>query len=58
MMLNAAAMHVGNYLKEHPSPTWQRMAYVLYMRGHLEELDVLLKKYLKGEWAMIISYYQ
>ena len=37
------------YLKEHPSPTWQQVAYALYMRGHLEELEVVLKKYLKGE---------
>ena len=46
------------YLKEHPSPTWQHVAYALYMQDHLEELEVVLKKYLKGEWAMIISYYQ
>ena len=37
------------YLKEHPSPTWQGVAYALYMRDHLEELEVVLKKYLKGE---------
>ena len=37
------------YLEEHPSPTWQRVAYALYKRGHLEELEVILKKYLKGE---------
>ena len=44
------------YLKEHPFPTWQCVAHALYMRDHLEELEVVLKKYLKGEWAMIISY--
>ena len=43
------------YLEEHPSPTWQRVAHALYMNQHLEELEVVLKKYLKGEWAMIIS---
>ena len=37
------------YLKEHPSPTWQRVALALYLREHLEELEVVLKKYLKGE---------
>ena len=37
------------YLKDHPSPTWQLVAYALYMRGHVEELEVVLKKYLKGE---------
>ena len=37
------------YLKEHPSPTWQGVAYALYMRDHLEGLEVVLKKYLKGE---------
>jgi hypothetical protein len=37
------------YLSDHPSPTWQRVAYALYLRDHLEELEVVLKKYLKGE---------
>ena len=37
------------YLKDHPSPTWQLVAYALYKEGHLEELEVVLKKYLKGE---------
>ena len=43
------------YLKDHPSPSWQEVAYALYKRDHLEELEVVLKKYLKGEWAMITS---
>ena len=37
------------YLKDHPFPTWQLVAYALYQRDHLEELEVVLKKYLKGE---------
>ena len=37
------------YLNDHPSPTWKEVAYALYRRGHLEELEVVLKKYLKGE---------
>ena len=37
------------YLKEHPSPSWQEVAYALYMRDYLEELEVVQKKYLKGE---------
>ena len=36
------------YLKEHPSPTWRRVAYALYKVDHLEELEVVQKKYLKG----------
>ena len=37
------------YLKDHPSPTWKEVAYALYQEDHLEELEVVLKKYLKGE---------
>ena len=37
------------YLKDHPSPTWKEVAYALYKMGYLEELEVVLKKYLKGE---------
>ena len=36
------------YLKEHPSPSWQGVAYALYIRDYLEELEVVQKKYLKG----------
>ena len=46
------------YLEDHPFPTWQLVAYALYKGCHLKELEVVLKKYLKGEWAMIISHYQ
>ena len=37
------------YLKDHPSPTWKEVAYALYKIDHLEKLEVVLKKYLKGE---------
>ena len=37
------------YLKDHPSPTWRGVAYALYKEDQLEELEVVLKKYLKGE---------
>jgi hypothetical protein len=36
------------YLKDHPFPTWREVAYALYKTDYLEELDVVLKKYLKG----------
>ena len=37
------------YVSEHPSPSWKGMAYALYMEDCLEELEVVQKKYLKGE---------
>ena len=37
------------YVSEHPSPSWKRVAYALYRWDHLEELEVVQKKYLKGE---------
>ena len=37
------------YITDHPSPSWKRLAYALYMRKRLEELEVVQKKYLKGE---------
>ena len=37
------------YVSEHPSPSWKEVAYALYMEGRLEELEVIQKKYLKGE---------
>ena len=36
------------YLTDHPYPTWKRVAHALYMQGHIEELEVVQKKYLKG----------
>ena len=37
------------YVSEHPSPSWKGVAYALYVSGCLEELEVVQKKYLKGE---------
>ena len=37
------------YVSEHPSPSWKEVAYVLYVWDCLEELEVVQKKYLKGE---------
>ena len=37
------------YLTKHPAPTWQQVAYALYQRGHIEELQVVQRNYLKGQ---------
>ena len=37
------------YVTDHPSPSWKGVAHALYCRDHLEELEVVQKKYLKGE---------
>ena len=37
------------YITGHPSPSWREVAYALYMNDCLEELEVVQKKYLKGE---------
>ena len=42
------------YLNEHPTPSWKQVANGLYMctsvyDDYHEELDVVQKKYLKGE---------
>jgi hypothetical protein len=37
------------YVSDHPSPSWKGVAYALYLGDHLEELEVVQKKYLKGE---------
>ena len=37
------------YITGHPSALWRGVAYALYMRDCLEELEVVQKKYLKGE---------
>ena len=41
------------YLNEHPAPSWKQVANGLYRgnypEGYLEELEVVQKKYLKGE---------
>ena len=36
------------YLTDHPYPTWKGVARALYRVGHIEELEVVQKKYLKG----------
>lgn len=37
------------YITDHPSPTWKRVAYALYMEDCLEELEVVQKNYFKGK---------
>ena len=37
------------YITGHPSPSWKGVAYALYQGDRLEELQVVQKKYLKGE---------
>ena len=37
------------YVSDHPSPSWKGLAYALYTLDCLEELEVVQKKYLKGE---------
>ena len=37
------------YLEEHPSPSWKEVAWALYWCSYLRELEVVQKKYLKGE---------
>ena len=37
------------YITGHPSPSWRGVAYALYVKDYLEELEVVQKKYLKGE---------
>ena len=43
------------YLNEHPAPSWKQVANGLYMgdlhvhKEYFEELEVVQKKYLKGE---------
>ena len=41
------------YLNEAPFPCWKRVAHALYLgnRRYLEELEIVQKKYLKGESA-------
>ena len=43
------------YFHEHPFPTWCRVAYALYVNDHLEELEILQKKYLKGMTVQVIK---
>ena len=41
------------YITDHPSPSWKMVAYALYMIDHLKELEVVQKKYLKGEYMYL-----
>ncbi len=43
------------YLNEAPFPSWKRVAEALYLRGYLEELEIVQKKYLKGESVLLSS---
>ena len=37
------------YLNEHPTPSWKDVAEALYSEDYLDELEVVQKKYLKGQ---------
>jgi hypothetical protein len=37
------------YVSDHPSPSWKEVAYALYAMDCQGELEVVQKKYLKGE---------
>ena len=37
------------YLNEYPAPSWKHVADALYRGDYLEELEVVQRKYLKGE---------
>ena len=48
------------YLSDHPAPSWKQVAHALYrpdLNGQecLEELEVIQKKYLRGESAVGIA---
>ncbi len=43
------------YLNEAPFPSWKRVAEALYLGGYLEELEIVQKKYLKGESVLLSS---
>ena len=47
------------YLSDHPAPSWKQVADALYRpdfdgQEYLEELEVIQKKYLRGESAVVI----
>ena len=47
------------YLSDHPAPSWKQVAEALYAPDFdkqecLEELEVVQKKYLRGESAVVI----
>ena len=41
------------YLNEAPFPYWKGVAWALYLNEDLEELEIVQKKYLKGESATL-----
>ncbi len=43
------------YLNEVPFPNWKKVAMALYYHGYLEELEIVQRKYLKGESALLSS---
>ena len=42
-------LYMYMYLTEHPSPTWKKVASALLFYSYFDELEVVQKKYLKGE---------
>ena len=47
------------YLSDHPAPSWKQVANILFMPGFNqqacpEELEVVQKKYLRGESAVVM----
>ena len=37
------------YITESPQRSWKEVSYALYWQGHINELEIVQKKYLKGE---------
>ena len=37
------------YLNEHPTPSWKDVAEALYSEDYLDELEIVQKRYLKGQ---------
>ena len=50
------------YLSDHPAPSWKQVANALYIPDYfdeqefLKELEVVQKKYLRGEWAVVTNF--
>ena len=46
------------YLSDHPAPSWKQVADALYRSDfaeeYLEELEVVQKKYLRGESTVVM----
>ena len=43
-------------MNEAPFPCWKGVALALYLNGDIEELEIVQKKYLKGESATLHQY--